>query len=446
MKRYNKYKPSGIEWLGDIPEHWEVALLTKNLFSLVDYRGKTPRKLENDETGMLLVTARNIKGGKIDYSLSEEYVDVLEAKKLLLRGSLNIGDVLFTTEAPLGEVANVDRLDIALAQRIIKFSGIKSKLDNYYLKYWLYSISFQSILKTYATGSTVEGIKGSKLRLLNILLPYLSEQTAIANYLDTKTAAIDRKIELLTAKADKYKALRRSMINETVCRGLNPNAPLKDSGIDWIGKIPEHWEVKRLKSLGNIETSSVDKKIIEDESIVKLVNYTDVYGNITKEIWNSDNYMIVSANDKQLKSKKLRQGNVLFTPSSETITDIGVSAVIMEDLENTLYSYHVLRFVFRENVDLLFKKYLLNNDFIQYYFSKSATGTTRKILGLNTFWNLPIILPPLNEQILIGKYLNENTALIDTILTNISNQISKLTQLRKTLINDVVTGKIKVTE
>jgi type I restriction enzyme S subunit len=117
----------------------------------------------------------------------------------------------------------------------------------------------------------------------------------------------------------------------------------------------------------------------------------------------------------------------------------------MEDLENTLYSYHVLRFVFRENVDLLFKKYLLNNDFIQYYFSKSATGTTRKILGLNTFWNLPIILPPLNEQILIGKYLNENTALIDTILTNISNQISKLTQLRKTLINDVVTGKIKVT-
>ncbi len=442
MRKYEKYKPSGIEWLGEIPEYWEVKRV-KDLFNINP--GFKMKSLDKDTqvsfTPMECLRCGQIEKRTIDYATALLYVPFKN------------NDILMAKVTPCFENGN-----IAIAEDLEKGIGFGSseiyviRSDERYINRKLAFYLFQSIYFRSIGISSMKGTGGLKrvdpITLNTALYPYisLSEQTAIANYLDTKTAAIDRKIELLTAKADKYKALRRSLINETVCRGLNPNASLKDSGIEWIGMIPEHWEVKRLKSLGNIETSSVDKKIIEDESIVKLVNYTDVYGNITKEIWNSDNYMIVSANDKQLKSKKLRQGNVLFTPSSETITDIGVSAVIMEDLENTLYSYHVLRFVFRENVDLLFKKYLLNNDFIQYYFSKSATGTTRKILGLNTFWNLPIILPPLNEQILIGKYLNENTALIDTILTNISEQISKLTQLRKTLINDVVTGKIKVTD
>src|SRR5690606_17181328 len=99
---YEEYKDSGIDWIGYIPSHWKINFLTKSLESLVDFRGKTPRKLEiYEDGGMFLVTARNIKNGNIDYSLSEEYVDEIEANVLLNRGKLNIGDVLFTTEAPL---------------------------------------------------------------------------------------------------------------------------------------------------------------------------------------------------------------------------------------------------------------------------------------------------------------------------------------------------------
>jgi len=156
--------------------------------------------------------------------------------------------------------------------------------------------------------------------------------------------------------------------------------------------------------------------------------------------------MVVSANIKQLKHKQLKEGDVLFTPSSETIEDIGVSAVVMEDLFNTLYSYHILRLRFNKIMFLNFKKYLFNNEFVQFYFSKSSKGTTRKILGLNCFYNLEVPIPPsYEEQKTIADYLETKTAHIDRITETINTQIDKLKELRKTLINDVVTGKIKVT-
>lgn len=341
-----------------------------------------------------------------------------------------------------------------------------------YVSNYFKTNSVKEYINLIQAGTSKEALNMGQTLNIPIILPQTpQEQTAIAQYLDTKTQAIDKKINLLTKKAETYKELRKSIINEAVTKGLNPDlwdlkinrisekenqanpiikkikVQTKDSGIEWIGKIPEHWEVKRLKSLGEIETSSVNKKIEEDEELVKLVNYTDVYGNMNKEIWNNDNYMVVSANKLQVRYKRLRQGDVLFTPSSETIEDIGVSAVVMEDLKNTLYSYHILRLKFSVKMQLNFKKYMFNNDFVQEYFSKSATGTTRKILGLNTFYNLPVVFPPtIEEQTAIANYLDEKTQKIDAIVTNINRQIETLKELRKTLINDVVTGKIKVSE
>src|SRR5690554_127437 len=235
--------------------------------------------------------------------------------------------------------------------------------DSRFLVYAINSIHFNFYASINSVGSTRQRIGLNVLKKLNIILPPLSEQQAISNYLDAKTQAIDKKVSLLEQKIETYKKLKRTLINQTITKGLNKNAPLKDSGISWIGQIPQHWEVKRLKELGNIETSSINKKIEEGEDLVKLVNYTDVYSNLKREIWNNDDYMIVSANKLQISSKKLKQGDVLFTPSSETINDIGVSAVVMENLHNTLYSYHLLlRLRFRKVVDLHFKKYLFSND------------------------------------------------------------------------------------
>lgn len=205
-------KDSGVEWIGEIPEHWSIVPLTKQLESIVDYRGKTPEKVDD---GIFLVTARNIKNGMIDYSISSEYVKAEDYDEIMRRGIPQIGDVLFTTEAPLGQVANVDRTDIALAQRIIKFST-KKHLDSYFLKYWIMSVGFQNFLMTLSTGSTAVGIKASKLFMLPVPLAPMQGQKQIVTYLDKKCERIESVIDRKQALIDRFTDYKKSLIYEVV--------------------------------------------------------------------------------------------------------------------------------------------------------------------------------------------------------------------------------------
>lgn len=206
-------KDSGVEWLGEIPEHWLSVGFKKYLNPIVDYRGKTPEKVED---GIFLVTARNIKAGKINYSLSHEFIKEVDYKDIMRRGIPKIGDVIFTTEAPLGEVANIDNENIALAQRIIKFRGKDQIVDNYYLKYFIMSDQFQQGLNTYATGSTAQGIKAERLGYLSLLIPPYKEQSNIVNYLDLEIL----KLNQLMVKANKViellKERRTALISAAV--------------------------------------------------------------------------------------------------------------------------------------------------------------------------------------------------------------------------------------
>ena len=213
LDRNVEMKPSGVEWIGVIPAHWNAVPLTKYLESIIDYRGRTPEKTED---GRFLVTAKNIRDGQIDYEISQEFTPEDEYERIMTRGIPQIGDVLFTTEAPLGEVANVDDVSIALAQRIIKFRPKPDFLNPYFLKYWILSYSFQSDLQRYATGSTAKGIKASKLCLLKLNLPPLKEQKQIANFLDHKTKQIDELIAAEHRKIELLKEYRQSLISEAV--------------------------------------------------------------------------------------------------------------------------------------------------------------------------------------------------------------------------------------
>jgi len=206
-------KDSGVEWLGEIPGHWEAVGLTKYLQSLVDYRGKTPGKTKD---GIFLVTAKNIKNGIIDYSLSQEFVREDEYDEIMRRGKPEIGDVLLTTEAPLGEVANIDNTNIALAQRVIKMQGRTGVLDNYFLKYWILGASFSQNLQSLGTGSTALGIKASKLCLLKVVLPPLHEQTKIAQFLDQKTEEIDEQKTQIKEGIKLLKEYRTALITNAV--------------------------------------------------------------------------------------------------------------------------------------------------------------------------------------------------------------------------------------
>lgn len=205
-------KDSGVSWIGEIPRTSIVVPLTKKIAQIVDYRGKTPEKV-ND--GIFLVTAKNIKDGIIDYALSQEYIRPEDYDTVMSRGKPKIGDVLFTTEAPLGEVANVDREDIALAQRVIKFTPTE-EANPYYLKYWMMHQGFQQFLQSLSTGSTAAGIKASKLFMLKMVLHPLDEQRKIVSFLDAKCAAIDADIARRRKLIERLSAYRRSLIYEVV--------------------------------------------------------------------------------------------------------------------------------------------------------------------------------------------------------------------------------------
>ncbi|EOY5403139.1 restriction endonuclease subunit S [Cronobacter sakazakii] len=206
-------KDSGVEWLGEVPEHWIVAGFKKYIEPIVDYRGKTPTKTES---GVFLVTARNIKNGIIDYSLSEEFISDDDYEEVMRRGKPKIGDVLFTTEAPLGEVAQIDNENIALAQRIIKFRGKSNVLDCSYLKLFIQSTEFQQGLMTFATGSTALGIKSDRLSYLKQFVPPLTEQTQIVEAVKEHSKKYEKLIEVASQAIEHMQERRTALVSAAV--------------------------------------------------------------------------------------------------------------------------------------------------------------------------------------------------------------------------------------
>ena len=190
----------------DYPE-WEEKKL-EEITSYVDYRGKTPEKTEN---GVFLVTAKNIKMGYIDYTASQEFVSSGNYDEIMKRGKPKIGDVLLTTEAPLGNVAQIDKEDIALAQRVIKFRGKEDLINNTFLKYAFLSDDFQNKLKNKAIGTTVLGIQGKVLHKLSLNFPIsLIEQQKIADFL----SSIDTKIEKISDELENLKEFKKGLLQQ----------------------------------------------------------------------------------------------------------------------------------------------------------------------------------------------------------------------------------------
>ena len=213
----------------------------------------------------------------------------------------------------------------------------------------------------------------------------------------------------------------------------------KSSGVEWLGSIPEHWEVIKLGRIGKFTSSGIDKILINNEPKVKIINYTDIYGNENHIIDSKIDFMVVTAPKSKIKQHQVKIGDLIFTPSSETIEDIGVSAVVVEQLENTAFSYHVLRFQFHFEIFLNYKKYLCNNSFVLNQFSTKAQGTTRQTLDRNDFKTNQVILPPLPEQEAIAKFLDEKTEKIDRAIKQKEQMIELLKERKQIIIQDAVT-------
>ena len=431
VKKYSLYKDSEYEWDSKIPISWQKTRV-KNIFNLVTDLapddnnfellslfasiGVKPRK-DMEQRGNKSVTTDGywmVKKG-----------DIIVNKLLAWMGAIGLSDYDGVTSP---------------AYDILRKSS--EKVDQRFYTYLFRTEIAQAIFKKQS-----RGIMDVRLRLyfdkfgaISVPFPPPDEQKSIANYLDTKTAQCDRKIDLLTQKATQYGKLKQSLINETVTRGVEKSVPMKDSA---IGKIPKHWEVKRLKDLSDIQNSNVDKKSYDDEIPVKLCNYVDVYKN--EFIDSSLNFMEATATKSEIKQFTIKKGDVFITKDSETCDDIAIPALATESLDGVLCGYHLARFRMKEKIFLgsyLFR--LFQSKSYGFRFVISAKGITRVGLGQSAIADSLTPVPPLSEQKAIADYLDTKTAQIDQIIQTINTQIEKLKELRKTQINDVVTGKIKV--
>ena len=197
----SSYQESGMVWFGNVPAHWTICKFNRLVSSKVDYRGRTQEKVD---AGVFLVTARNIRNGIIDYGRSREFTTEDDWIKLSNRGRPNIGDVIFTTEAPLGQIAQVDRTDVAFAQRILKFQANEKLVTNDFLAQLMMSASFQHSLRLFASGSTADGIKSERLAHLFGLAPPMEEQLEIVAFIERQidrarniVISVERSIDLL---------------------------------------------------------------------------------------------------------------------------------------------------------------------------------------------------------------------------------------------------------
>lgn len=266
-------------------DEWEQRKLIE-VCDYVDYRGKTPTKTEN---GIFLVTAKNVKDGFIDYETSKEYISENAYEEVMRRGKPEIGDVLITTEAPCGNVAQVNKADIALAQRIIKYRGHIGVVDNTYLKYYLLSPEFQKILNAKSSGGTVQGIKGSILHQQKIIYPSYEEQKKIGQHMDS----LDHLITLHQRKCDEVKSLKKYMLQK-----MFPQNEQKVPEIRFEG-FTEAWEQRKL---GEVFKEYSEKNHTELSALTIIqgggtVKREESDRNLMYDKSNLSNYKMVRKND-----------------------------------------------------------------------------------------------------------------------------------------------------
>jgi type I restriction enzyme, S subunit len=245
-------RPSGVEWLGDVPAHWEVRGFTRCAVEIADYRGATPTKTES---GVFLVTARNVRSGWIDYEASMEFVAAKDYATIMRRGLPRIGDLLLTMEAPLGNAALVDREDVALAQRVVRFRFASDRLVPKFALLSVLSAYFQNQLLRRGTGSTAVGIKASKLPQLRLLCPPLTEQAAIVSQIDDACAPLNHGIERTRREIDLLREYGVRLVADVVTGKLDVRAA--------ASQLPD--EVDETALLDDLEAGA-DGDVSEDEA------------------------------------------------------------------------------------------------------------------------------------------------------------------------------------
>lgn len=443
MKTYDAYKESENDAIGLIPSDWNITSI-KNILEIpiTDGPHTTP---EFYDVGIPFLSAEAVKRGKLDFNRKRGFISKEDFNLYSQKYAPKRGDIFMVKSgATTGNTAMVETDEIFnIWSPLAVFRANKQKIIPKYLHYYLMSPNFKSLVELSWSYGTQQNIGMGVLSNLSISYPNTETQTQIAKYLDYQTGLIDAIIEKKELLMEKLKQQRQAIINEAVTKGLNPNAPMKDSGIEWLGEIPEHWEIVKLKYISDVSFSSVDRHQYEEELKVNICHYPDAYRN--DKILSKTKLSSGTCTVSEFEKYQLKEGQVLITKDSESADDIGVPTYITQTFKNSVCGYH-LAILLTDNTLLLgeFLFRFLQSKNVKSFFETNANGVTRFGLGKSTIENLYVPKFDLKEQKEIIFFINSKTEQIDLIMIQVKLVIKKLKSYRQSIISEAVTGKIDV--
>ena len=433
MQHYPEYRESGVEWIGEIPKDWDT-IRCAHLFE-VKHIKKTSEEINLSvyrDYGVIKRDSRDDNYNRVSEDTSNyklvEPGDFVFNKMKCWQGSLGVSEY---------------RGIVSPAYTVCK------PKRHFHGQYFHYLLRSQLCIQEFSRLSC--GVRPGQWELRfkdfkDIVVPYPSmlEQTQIAAFLDHKTEKINELIHIKERQVELLHEYRASLINQTVTKGLDPNVKMKSSGIEWIGDICSHWQVKKLKYIvrGGL-TNGIFKKRDQFGSGVKLINVTDIY---------QDDFLVkfeeldrVKAEPHEIETYAVEQGDIFFVRSSLKLEGVAASACVTDVPEPTVFECHLVRLQ-PCPTQVLFKYLInyLNSIQTRQRLITLANTVTMTTIAQPRLASIEVTLPPLSEQAQIVEFLDRKTGQIDKLIAIEGRRIELLKEYRQSLISHVVTGKIDV--
>ena len=434
-----KMKDSGIEWIGEIPEGWEITKIKHIVSSVTDIDHFMPDSAEFGIPYLMIGDLKDLSSS-IDWDSSKK-ISIEDYKKLSIKSRPQIGDIIFARYASIGTTCYIDTDRDFLVSYACLTIHPSDLIIGKFLSYYLKSSSFaEDVLRR--TNSNTQGNVG-KDSLVNatIVLPSIIEQTQIVNFLDAKCSDINAMLSKTRSSIEEYKKLKQAVITQAVTKGVRGEREMQDSGVEWIGQIPAEWVLGKLRNVGDTQ-NGISKSSEFFGKGFPFVSYSDVYKNYSLPSTVSG---LVDSTSEEQKRYSVKKGDIFFTRTSETIEEVGFSCVCEKDIPNATFAGFLIRVrPFSDKLYTPYAKYYFRSSHLRFYLVKEMNLVTRASLGQSLLKSMPVLLPPLEEQKEIADYLDTKCAEIDGLIAKKDQLAKELESYKKSLIYEVVTGKREV--
>lgn len=426
----HEMKDSGIEWVGQIPKDWDVVphkrVMHKVKKICEQYSGEDIISLTMNGVIKRDLTA----GGKMPTSF-DGYQYVKPNDLLLCLFDIDV------TPRCVGVVKDYGVTSPAYSRFVMH--------DGYYNAYYDYLLRAIDDDKVFVhlSKNLRSSLTESDFGAIKTCVPSLAEQKRIVTFLDAQCAEIDTVLEKTRASIEEYKKLKQAVITQAVTKGIRGDRPMKDSGIEWIGDIPESWEVSSVRYIGHLQ-NGISKGGEFFGKGFPFVSYGDVYKNY--ELPHSVSGLIDTTEDERA-TYSVEYGDIFFTRTSETIEEVGFSCVCKRSIPNATFAGFIIRlrpFCADEKILTDYAKYYFRGEHIRAYLVKEMNLVTRASLGQTLLKGMSVIVPPKSVQKEIAEYLDDKCADIDALVAKKQQYLTEIENYKKSLIYEYVTGKKEV--